>query len=116
MPADRTGNITEPSFNYAIVIGTLQYFQGHIRPNISFAVSKCSRYIQHHTYMHVTASKRIGRYLPTLELTIDCDVDADFSGLWNREDHNDKNCFKSRTGFVLCTIKCPVLWITRLQE
>jgi len=80
----------------------LQYFQGHTRPDISFAVSQCSRYIHHHTNMHITAL-RISRYLlktsekgiilkPTSELTIDCYVDADFAGLWNREDHNDENC------------------------
>ena len=42
--------------------------------------------------------------------------DADFAGLWNREDNSDENCVKSRTRYVLCIIKCPVLWITRLQE
>ena len=43
-------------------------------------------------------------------------MDADFAGLWNREDHNDDNCVKSRTGYVLCISSCPVLWITRLQD
>ena len=77
--------------------------------------------------MHITALKRIGRYLlktsekgiilkPSSKLTVDCYVDADFAGLWNREDHNDENCVKSRTGYVLCISKCPVLWITRLQD
>jgi len=50
------------------------------------------------------------------ELTVDCYVDADFAGLWNSEDHNDENCVKSRTGYVLCISKCPVLWITWLQD
>jgi len=105
----------------------LQYVQGHTRPDISFAVSQCSRYIHWHTNMHITALKRIGRYLlktsdkgiilkHTPELTIDCYVDADFAGLWNKEDHDDENCIKSRTGYVLCISKCPVLWITCLQE
>ena len=43
-------------------------------------------------------------------------MDADFSGLLNREAHNDENCFKKRTGYVLCISKCPVVWITCLQE
>ena len=43
-------------------------------------------------------------------------MDADFAGLWNREDHNDDNCVKSRTGYVLCISSCPVLGITRLQD
>ena len=106
LPADKTGNTTEPAFNYASVIGMLQYVQGHTRPDISFAVSQCSRYIHWHTSMHITALKRIGRYLlktsdkgiilkPTSELTIDCYVDADFAGLWNKEDHDEKTALKA---------------------
>ena len=53
---------------------------------------------------------------PSSKLTVDCYVDADFAGLWNREDHNDENCIKSRTGCVLCISKCLVLWITQLQD
>ena len=53
---------------------------------------------------------------PTSELTIDCYVDADFAGLWKKEDHNDENCVKSLTAYVLCISKCPVVWMTRLQE
>ena len=62
--------------------------------------------------MPITALKRIGRYLlktseegiilkPSSKLTVDCYVNADFAGLWNREDHNDENCVKSRTGFFM---------------
>ena len=53
---------------------------------------------------------------PSSELTVDCYVNANFAGLWNREDHNDENCVKSRTGYVLCISKCPVIWITQLQD
>ena len=53
---------------------------------------------------------------PISELTIDCYLDADFAGLWNKEDHDDENCVKSRTRYVLCISECPVLWITCLQE
>ena len=53
---------------------------------------------------------------PSSELTVDCYVDADFAGLWNKEYHNDENCVKSRTGYVLCITKFPILWITCLQD
>ena len=77
--------------------------------------------------MHVTALKRIRRYLlktseigillkPTSKQTVDCYVDDDFAGLWNREDHIDENCVKSRTGYALCVSKCPILRITCLQN
>ena len=42
LPSDKAGISTEPTFNYASVIGMLQYLQGHTRPDISFAVSQCS--------------------------------------------------------------------------
>jgi len=127
LPADKLGIVSDPSFNNASVIGMLQYLQGYIRPDISFAVSQCTRYIHHHTNMHIMALKRIGTYLlktseigiilkPTSDLTIDCYVDADFAGLWNREDHNDDRCIKSRTGYVLFISSCPILWITQLQD
>jgi len=62
--------------------------------------------------MHITALKRIGKYLlktsekgiilkPSSKLTVDCYVDAHFARIWNREDHNDENCVKRRTGNVL---------------
>ena len=123
LPADKLGNVTELTLNYASIIGMLQYLQVHTRPDISFAVSQCSRYIHHHTIMHITALKRIGRYLLktsekgiilklSSKLTVECYVDADFAGLWNSEDHSDESCVKNRTGYVLCISKCPVLWIT----
>ena len=113
LPADKQGNPTEASFNYASIVGMLQYLQGHTRPDITFAVSQCSRYIHRHTNMHITALKRIGRYLlqtsekgiilqPTPETSINCYVDVDVAGLWNQEDHNDENCVKSQNGYVIC--------------
>jgi len=39
LPTDKTGFLTEPPFNYASVLGMLQYFHGHARPDISFSVS-----------------------------------------------------------------------------
>jgi len=34
---------------------------------------------------------------PKSEPTADCYVDANFAGLWKREDHNDEKFVKSRT-------------------
>jgi len=87
----------------------LQYLQGHTRLDITFTVSQCSWYMHWHTKMHITAFKRIGRYLmqssekgvilqTTPETSINCYVDADFAGLWNQEDHNDENCVKTELG------------------
>jgi len=54
LPADKQGNPTGASFNYASIVGMLQYLQGQTRPYITFAVSQCSRYIHRHTNMHTT--------------------------------------------------------------
>jgi len=110
LPSDKTGSLTEPPFNYASV-----YLQGYTRPVFSFSVSQCGRYIHRHANMHITALKRIGRYLlktsekgiilkPSSELTVDCYVDADFAGLWNREDHNEKTVSRAEPAKIYASV------------
>jgi hypothetical protein len=48
-------------------------------------------------------------------MKIDCYPDADFTGLWKREDVQDPHCVRSRTGNVICLANCPVLWKSCLQ-
>ena len=43
-------------------------------------------------------------------------VDADFAGTWGFEDPGDPACVKSRTGFVIEVMGCPVFWSSRLQS
>jgi len=54
-------------------------------------------------------------YKPSLEMTVDCYVDADFAGLYGHENPSDPLCVKSRTGFVITVANCPVLWQSKLQ-
>ena len=42
--ADKDGMLPQGRFSYPSVIGMLQYLQGHSRPDITYAVSQCSRY------------------------------------------------------------------------
>jgi hypothetical protein len=51
------------------------------------------------------------------EFKIDCYVDADFAGifLWGYEDTANPSCVKSRTGFVIFLMDCPVIWQSKLQ-
>jgi hypothetical protein len=102
--------------NYASVIGMLLYL-GHSCPDIVFFyTSMC----------HEDAFKRIGRYLkgtlhkglilnPINDLKIDCYPDANFAGLWNRDDEHDPQCICSRTGYVIFLLNYPVLWISKVQ-
>ena len=70
--------------------------------------------------------KRILRYLqgakdkglilnPSETLQVDCYVDADFAGLWNVEQDQDPLCVKSRTGYIIMFMGCPLTWISKLQ-
>jgi hypothetical protein len=104
------------------------YLHGHSRPDITFAVSQCARFTHSPRRSHEKAIERIGQYLkgtknrglifkPALtdEFLINCYVDADFAGLWGYEDPQDPSCIKSRTGYVICFMDCPVVWVSKLQ-
>ncbi|MGH3053371.1 MAG: Ty1/Copia family ribonuclease HI, partial [Gaiellaceae bacterium] len=53
---------------------------------------------------------------PSGTLSVDCHVDADFAGLWKREDDQDPLCVKSRTGYVISIGGCPLTWTSKLQS
>ena len=123
---DVDGKNVSGCINYASVIG-MHLYLGHTRPDISFATHQCARYTHFPKQSHKNALKRIGRYLkgtlneglilnPAKELKIiDCYPDADFAGLWTRDDKQDPHCVRSRTGYVICLSDCPVLWKSKLQ-
>ncbi len=54
-------------------------------------------------------------FVPDKTMRLDCYVDADFAGLWNREDKQDPVCVRSRTGFVMTLGGCPLIWVSKLQ-
>jgi hypothetical protein len=124
---DIDGDPPDGRYNYASVIGMLQYLQGHSRPDITYAVSQCARFVHSPRRSHEIALEHLGRYLkftsdkglvlrPSGNIELDCYVDADFAGLWPHEDKEDPTCVKSRTGFVICVSDCPVIWISKLQH
>jgi hypothetical protein len=50
-----------------------------------------------------------------MTLNIDCYPDADFAGLWTRDNKLDPHCVCSQTGYIICLSNCPVLWKSKLQ-
>jgi hypothetical protein len=105
----------------------LQYLQNHTRPDITYAVSQCARFVHSPRRSHEEALIQIGQYLkctidkglifgPNNMLKINCYVDADFAGLWPHEDKEDPICVKSRSGYVICLSYCPVVWCNKLQH
>ena len=53
---------------------------------------------------------------PKSWLELDLYVDADFCGLFKREDDRDANSVRSRTGYVITLGGCPLLWKSQLQS
>jgi hypothetical protein len=124
---DKDGDPPQEAFSYPSEIGMLQYLHTHTRPDLTLAVSQCSRFIHCTKRSHELALIRIGQYLkttrtkgqvlrPKQDMNIDCYVDADFAGLWGVEDSQDPTSVKSRTGFALCIADCPVIWASKLQS
>ena len=125
--SDKDGELPQAAFNYASVVGMLQYLQAHSRPDLTFAVSQCARFIHNTRRSHEIALLRIGQYLkrtandglilrPSENMKIDCFVDADFAGLWGAESPHDSTSVKSRTGYVINLAECPVIWVSKLQS
>ena len=123
---DKLGDPPQGAFSYRTVIGMLQYVHTHTRPDLTLAVSQCSRFIHCTKRSHKLALIRIGQYLkltrdngiilkPNNEMGIKCYVDADFAGLWGIEDAQDPTCVKSRTGYFLRIADCPMIWASKLQ-
>jgi len=74
----------------------LLYLTSNSHPELSFAVSQCSRFVHSPTVNHGIALKKIGRYLlanrgngplsfikPTKDLCLELFADANFTCLWN---------------------------------
>jgi hypothetical protein len=123
---DEDGVAAVEGFSYSSVVGMLLYLSGHTRPDITYVINCCARYMFCPKHSHELALKRIGRYLkntssrgmvinPTRELSIDAYPDADFAGMYGYEKPTDPACAKSRTGFVIVFAGVPVLWQSKLQ-
>ena len=128
LPKDTNGDPFGEDYNYASVVGMLMYLACNSRPDIAFAVHQCARHKHNPTALHAKYLKQIGRYLrhtrdkgmiikPAMEnsLHLECFADADFAGLFGREDNQDPHCVRSRTGYLIMVNKCPILWKSQLQ-
>ena len=127
---DEDGEAANGGFSYASVVGMLLYLSGHTRPDITYAVNCCARYMFAPKHSHELALKRIGRYLKNTAdrgmiikpirdpdmLNIDAFPDADFAGMYGHEKPTDPACAKSRSGFVIVFAGVPILWHSRLQS
>ncbi len=113
-------------FNFRSVIGKLNYLEKSTRPDIAYAVHQCARFAANPKKEHGEAVKRIGRYLRgnrdkgiVLKLSDDSFevwANADFSGNWLKEEAMDDSATaRSRSGYYITYLGCPILWKSQLQ-
>lgn len=104
---------------YREAIGCLLYLSVGTRPDISFAVARLAKYVEHPTMLHWTCVKRIFRYLAGTQgmgleyngMTEVCPtvyVDADWA--------SDTETRKSVSGMVTIMSGAAVAWYSRQQE
>ena len=123
---DPEGEPMTETWNYRSIIGMLLYLSTNTRPDISFAVSQVARFSNAPKQSHATAVKKIVRYLlrtldegtcilPTMDLNLDCFVDADFAGLYRRDPDHERTSALSRTGYIIKLAGMPLIWKSQLQ-
>jgi hypothetical protein len=124
--ADVDGAPMEEEWSYRGIVGALLYLSTNTRPDIAFAVSQVARFGANPKKSHATAVKTILRYLKKtadkgtivkvcLEFKLNLHVDADFCGLFGREESRDPNSVRSRTGYVISLSGWPIVWKSQLQ-
>ena len=114
------------TWNYRTAVGMLNYLKCSTRPEISMAVHQCARFSIDPRITHERAIMRIGKYLlgtrdkgirftPDKSRGIECFVDADFAGSWDKADAGNPENVLSRTGYIIFIHGCPVVWSSKLQ-
>ena len=115
------GERDEVNFPYRQAVGSLIYLAIGTRPDISFAVSYVSRFMEHPSKSHVTALKRIFRYLKGT-----CDYGILFSSknannfkFYIYSDADYAGCVQTRrstTGYCLMLGTGIVSWCSERQS
>ncbi len=113
-------------WHYRGVIGKLNYLEKSTRPDISYAVHQCARFMENPKVEHTKAVKAIVRYLIATkdkglicipnDKSLECYCDADFAGNYHiSEAEHETDTARSRTGYVIKYAGCPLMWASRLQ-
>lgn len=124
---DPDGELMTEEWSYPSIVGMLLYLSTNTRPDIAYAVSQVARFNHSPKQSHARAVKQIVRYLartwdkgtivkPTNTLQLDCYVDADFAGLYNREPDSNLTSAKSRLGYIISLGGVPLVWRSQLQS
>ena len=125
--SDENGANMKDGWNYRSIVGMLLYLSTNTRPDIAFAVSQVARFSHFPKQSHASAVKTIVRYLVGTKdkgviytrpnsLKLECYVDADFAGLYGRENNDNPTSVKSRTGYIISVGGCFILCKSQLQS
>ena len=117
----------ENSFHYRSIIGKLNYLEKATQSDISYITHQCARFTSKPEMIHAKAIRWIARYLkgtkergfimsPDTTKGLEVYVDADFSGNWHKKDSADVATARSRHGYVIKYMNCPIVWKSQLQH
>ena len=132
---DENGELRREDWNYRSIIGMLNFLVNCTHPEMAYAVHQCARFCNDPKHSHEKAVKRIVRYLigtvrndknkitsnqgiiytPDKTRSMDVYVDASFAGDWNQTWSDEPTSVMSRTGYVICYARCPIIWCSKLQ-
>jgi hypothetical protein len=125
-PGTKLAKLTQPTvhkFPYREAVGALLWLARTARPDIVYAVSELSKHCHAYGEEHITAVKRVMRYLKgtinlgvmyrkSQSLTLELFVDSNFGG----EGPTAEKPMRSTTGFVLMAKGVgPIACISKLQ-
>ena len=116
----------DDSFHYRSIIGKLNYLEKGMRSDISYITHQCARYTESPKDIHAKAIRWLARYLkktrtegfmmkPDMSKGIEVYVDADFAGSWDRHDSLNPDTARSRHGYIIKVLGCPIVWKSQLQ-
>jgi hypothetical protein len=66
--------------------------------------------------VYLIATRDKGLIFNPKDQSFDCHVDADFTGAWDKEEAlEDPDTARSRSGFIISFVNCPIIWSSKLQ-
>ena len=126
LKANAAGKPFDNSFHYRSIIGKLNYLEKGSRSDISYITHQCARYTEQPMDNHARAIRWLAKYLkgtrdkgftmtPDITKGIEVFVDADFAGNWDRDNSLHPDTARSRHGYIVKFLNCPIIWKSQLQ-
>lgn len=109
----------ESKFPYREVIGSLMYLAIATRPDISYAIGNCSRFMENPATVHIGAVKRILKYISgTLNFGLCYSGSREFHlrGFSDADYAGDVNNRRSTSGCIFLLGTCAISWFSTKQK